>query len=221
MEVSRKIRESFISGLIIAAPVLLTLLILKILYDWSLILINPVVQGTELAMYTGNVEVVAQMVAGLSALLFITLLGATSKNYYGKKMIGEFGKLANIVPVFRTFYFTIKQVANSVVENESRFEKAVVVEYPRNGVYAIGFVTSESNFIVSEESKPGLYNVFIPNSPNPTNGLLRMFSEDEISELDISIRKALRIVMTTGMAVEKEELPDEIHIDEINDVTEQ
>lgn len=221
MELSRKIRENFISGLVIAAPVLITLFIIKILYDWSLIVIDPIVQGTSLPMYTGNVEVVAQMVAAFSALVFLTFLGIVSNNRYGKKLIGELGKLANIVPVFRTFYFTIKQVSNSVVENESRFESAVLVEHPRQGVYAIGFVTSETSFTVDKEEDQELYNVFIPNSPNPTAGTLRMFEEEEISELQISIRKALRIVMTSGMAIEQKELPDQIRIEDVNDVLEE
>lgn len=121
-------------------------------------------------------------------------------------MIGDFGRIANIIPVFRTIYFAVRQVADGLTEKDSRFKKVVLVEFPRKGVYSLGFITGEPPEEVEEKAGENLYSVFLPNSPNPTGGAFRMFSEQEVQELEMSVRKALRLTMTTGITSEKSEI---------------
>lgn len=204
--VREKLRDSFFSGLIIAAPALITVFILKVLFDWSLVLINPLVRSTGLAAFTGNIELAAQVVAAVFVIGFLTLLGIVSRTRRGSAMIGDFGRIAGIIPVFRTIYFVVRQVADGLTEKDSRFKKVVLVEFPREGVYSLGFITGEPPSEVEEKAGEGLYSVFIPNSPNPTGGAFRMFSEEEVQELDMSVRKALRLTMTTGITSDRSEI---------------
>lgn len=204
--VREKLRDSFVAGLIIAAPVLITLFVLKVLFNWSLVLINPLVRSTQLATYTGNIELVAQVVAAVFVVAALTLIGLISRTRGGSSLIGDFGRIAGIIPVFRTIYFAVRQVADGLTEKDSRFKKVVLVEFPREGVYSLGFVTGEPPEEIEEKAGEELYSVFLPNSPNPTGGAFRMFAEDEVQELDMSVRKALRLTMTTGITSDKSEI---------------
>jgi len=204
--IKEELQENFVAGLIITAPLIVTVFILNVLFDWSLLAINPLVEGTRLAAYTGNIEIAAQVIAGATVLLFITLVGLLSRTRFGSSIIGDFGRVANVIPIFRSIYFTIRQVSDGIVERDSRFKRGVLVEYPRENVYSLAFVTGEAPAEVEEKAGEQLYNIFIPNSPNPTGGEFKMMPEEEMEDIDMSIRKALRLSMTTGITSDRPEI---------------
>lgn len=208
MRVSAVIKNSFVAGLLLITPLVVTAYVLKLLVNWSFQFVNPVVQSTRLTQYTANIEAVAQLVAAVLIVTSITLLGYLAQKNVGKQLFGNIGRIVNVIPLVSTIYGSVRQVANSIVDRDTAYEGVVLVEYPREGLYSIGLVTGESPPAVEALADQAVYNVFLPNSPNPTGGRLVLLPEDQVHELDMSVRRGMRLVITTGMnGEEAEELP--------------
>jgi len=205
MTLSSRIKSSFVAGLILVAPLAVTLYILRFLVNWSLQFVTPVVRAAGLAQYTRNVEVVAQLLAVVLIVAAIVLLGFLAQQSVGRHLFGNIGRLVNVVPLVSTIYGSVRQVADSLVERKTGYESVVLVEYPREGVYMIGLVTGESPRTVEDVAGQDAYNVFLPNSPNPTAGRLVLLPEDQVHEIDVSVRRGMRLIVTTGMGDEQEE----------------
>lgn len=218
------IRNSFIAGIILILPLIITLYILQLLAGFALQFIDPVAQGTELERYTANVELVARILAVTIIILAITILGYIAQTRTGQRLFGTFGRMVDVVPLVSTIYSTVRQMAASFSSTETAYDSLVLVEYPRKGVYAIGLVMNESPSAINEVTGSKAYNVFLPSSPSPASGRLILVPEEEVIEVDLSVRQGLRLVMTTGAGSEQEdlELPPDIEdhiIDEDADDT--
>ncbi|WP_415381209.1 DUF502 domain-containing protein [Halosimplex sp. TS25] len=206
MRVTSRLKESFVAGLILVAPLAVTLYILRILVSWSLQFINPVVTELGLIQTAANVEVAAQILAVVLIVSVITALGLLAQWSIGKHLFGNLGRTINVVPLVSTIYGSIRQVATSLVESGSQFERTVLVEYPREDVYSVGFVTGEGRSSIDEVAGERAHSVFLPNSPNPTAGRLVMVPESQIHETDMSVREGMGMIVTTGMGSEEERL---------------
>jgi uncharacterized membrane protein len=205
MGLTSRLKESFVAGLILVAPLAITLYILQILVSWSLQFINPIVKRLGLIQTTSNVEVAAQVVAVVLIVSAITVLGLLAQWSIGKHLFGNLGRTINIIPLVSTIYGGVRQVATSLVDTGSQFERTVLVEYPREGVYSIGLVTGEGKTSIDEVAGEQAYSVFLPNSPNPTAGRLVMVPESQIHETDMSVREGMRMIVTTGIGSEAEQ----------------
>jgi len=194
-----KVRNSFVAGLILVTPLLITLYILQILAGFALQFIDPVVQGTDLASYTANVEIVARAIAVVLIVVVVTLLGFVAQRQFGQRLFGSFGRAIAVVPIVRTIYTTIRQISNSFSSAETSYDSLVLIEFPREGVYSIGLVTSESPREVSDVAGTTVQNVFLPSSPNPASGRLVLVPEDQLYEVGLSVRQGLGLLMTTGV----------------------
>ncbi len=196
------------AGLLLVAPLVVTLYVVTTLVRWSLVVIDPVVAGTRLTQYTGNDQLAAQVLAVVLILGALVALGSLAGRTVGSRLFGNVGRVVNFVPLVNTIYSSVRQVASALVERDSRYDSVVLVEYPRDGIYALGFVTGESPEPVLSATDERAYNVFLPNSPNPTGGRLALVPEDQITEIDMSVREGLRQVVTTGMGPEEEPIAD-------------
>ncbi|WP_436927196.1 DUF502 domain-containing protein [Halosimplex amylolyticum] len=206
MRPTSRLKESFVAGLILVAPLAVTLYIMQILVSWSLQFINPVVSEFGLIETAANVELAAQILAVLLIVSVITALGLVAQWSVGKHLFGNLGRTINVVPLVSTIYGSVRQVATSLVESGSQFERTVLVEYPREGVYSIGLVTGEGRASIDEVAGERAYSVFLPNSPNPTAGRLVMVPESQIHETDMSVREGMRMIVTTGIGNDDEPL---------------
>ncbi|MBC5792662.1 MAG: DUF502 domain-containing protein [Nanohaloarchaea archaeon] len=202
-----KLKNSFITGAIILAPLAVTIFVLKLVFTWALGIINPIVINLGLARYTANIELVAQLLTGLTIITLVTFIGLLAASTFGRRILGGGGRAINLIPLVRTIYFSVRHLANSMVE-KSRYQRVVLVEYPREGIESIGFVTGDSPEELGEK-----INIFIPQSPNPTAGHLIIAEEDNVEDVDISVKEGLKLVMTTGIREDKE-LPLEIQEDQ-------
>ncbi len=203
----QRLKNYFITGAIILTPLAVTIFVLKLVYGWMLSIIDPIVVNLGLAQYTANIDLVAQLVTVATLGVLVTLVGLTASSRYGKKLLGGGGRAINLIPLVRTIYFSVRHLANSMVE-KSRYQRVVLVEYPREGVESIGFVTGDA----PEELGEGKLNIFIPQSPNPTSGHLIIVEEDDVEDVDLKVKEGLKLVMTTGIHEDKE-LPLEIQED--------
>lgn len=209
MRLTATVKQSFIAGLILLAPLVITVYVLRVLAVWSLAFVDPIVQGTRLTQYTANIELVAQLVAVVLIVSSVTGLGFAARWSVGRRLFGRVGRVVNIVPLVNVLYASVRQVATALVERDTGYERVVLVETPRADHYAIGFVTGESPAAVEAVTGEQAYNVFLPNSPNPTGGRLVVLPSSQLHELDLTVRQALRLVVTTGMGSdEAPALPD-------------
>ncbi|QPV63610.1 DUF502 domain-containing protein [Halosimplex litoreum] len=204
MPLTSRLKESFVAGLILVAPLAVTLYILRILVSFSLQFIDPLVAELGLIETAANVELAAQILAVVLIVAVVTALGLLAQWSIGRHLFGNLGRTINIVPLVSTIYGGVRQVATSLVDTGSQFERTVLVEYPRDDVYSIGFVTGEGTASFDEATGDRAHSVFLPNSPNPTAGRLVMVPESEIHETDMSVREGMRMIVTTGIGGEAE-----------------
>jgi uncharacterized membrane protein len=208
MRVVKVLKNAFVAGLILVLPLAITLFIFRLVFNWTLGLINPLVQAAGLAQYTANIELAAQAITILAILAAITTLGLFLQLNVGHRTFGEIGKVVNFLPLFRTVYVSVRQVANSFVERSDTYESTVFVEYPREGVYSIGFITGDSPGELHDVADDEVYNVYLPASPNPTAGKLAMVPARRIYDSDLTVRQGIRLLMTTGTATTAEEMDE-------------
>ncbi|WP_135364046.1 DUF502 domain-containing protein [Halosimplex halophilum] len=206
MPLTSRLKESFVAGLILVAPLAITLYILQILVSFSLQFVNPLVDRLGLIETAANVELAAQVLAVVLIVAVVTALGLVAQWSIGRHLFGNLGRTINIVPLVSTIYGGVRQVATSLVDTGSQFERTVLVEYPREDVYSIGFVTGEGTEAFDEATGDRAHSVFLPNSPNPTAGRLVMVPESEIHETDMSVRQGMRMIVTTGIGSEAEQV---------------
>ncbi|WP_251342378.1 DUF502 domain-containing protein [Haloplanus halophilus] len=211
MSLSGRLRASFVTGLLLVAPLAVTVFVLQFVFVRTTGLLDPLVRATRLTNYTGNVQVVAQLLAALSIAAAITLLGYLASRRLGERLFGGFERAVRLVPLVRTVYFGVRQVSESLAQRSAGYDAVVLVEFPREGVYAVGFVTNEAPRAARRATNEDLHTVFLPNSPNPTAGTLALVPAADVHEVDMSVRRGLRLLVTTGLSVDDvDELPAEV-----------
>ena len=203
-----RLRTSFLTGIVVIAPVALTIWLIWSVIGWFDGFVLPFVPdayrpeeilntifGYDLKLNIRGVGVVVFLV-------FATLVGWLAKGLIGRSFIKYAENLVNRMPVVRSFYSGIKQIAETVFAQQERsFEKACMMEYPRKGIWAIGFIsTTAKGEIADRNSSNGpMVSVFVPTTPNPTSGFLLFFPKKDIIELDMSIEDAAKLVISAGL----------------------
>jgi len=186
-QVGKKLRTQFLTGVLVIVPIGAAILILR----WLFLTIDNILQpvAESLLGYT-----IPGLGLGITVVL-IYLAGVVATNVIGRRLIRYGESLLARVPLFRYLYTGIKQILQSfATPGEGGFLQVVLVEFPKKGMRAIGFVTSESRV----ESGEKLLSVFIPTSPNPKSGYLEIVRENDIIKTDISIDDALKMVLSAG-----------------------
>jgi len=189
------LRASFLTGLVVIAPVGLT-----IWFAWIDGFVLPLVPSTiKPENYIGiNLRGVGVIIF----LVFTTFVGWIGKGIIGRSMIVFAESLVNRMPVVRSIYSGIKQISETVfAQSESSFEKACLIQYPRKGIWAIGFIsTTAKGEVAARAGNNGqLMGVFVPTTPNPTSGFLLFFPQEDIIELDMSVEQAAKLVISAGL----------------------
>jgi uncharacterized membrane protein len=191
------LKRELITGLVLLAPVAGTAYLVYFL-----------VSGVD-ALYPDEwrpiIPIIDKRLPGLGVLAVLVLallVGLLAHNLIGRRLVGFFDKALSSVPLFGGTYGLIKQVFESVFsQGADSFQRAVLVEYPRPGVYAIAFVTSTSGAVLSSAGKE-LVNVFIPTTPNPTSGFYLLVEKSLVRDLDMPVQQAFKLVITMGIAKE-------------------
>ncbi|WP_135667587.1 DUF502 domain-containing protein [Halorhabdus rudnickae] len=196
---TKTIRRSFIAGVFFVAPLIVTIVALRLLIGWASGFVNPIVEATALSQYTANITLVAQAITAITLVLVVTILGYLAQRSIGQWLFAWFDRAFGLVPVVSVIYTSVRQMTHALRNRENRYENVVLVEYPRDGVYSIGFVTAESPESVQTVAGEA-FNVFVPTSPNVTGGRLLLVPKTDTYDVDISVRRAIRLLMTTGMA---------------------
>ncbi len=213
MRVWNALKRSFVAGIVLLIPLLITLYILQILVGFALEFVDPVVQNADLQGYTGDVELLARGIAVVLIVVAVTVVGYVAQKPAGQRLFGSLGRVVAIIPIVSTIYSTVRQMANSFSSAETSYDSLVLVEFPRKGIYAIGLATSDSPKPVADVAGGEARNIFLPSSPNPASGRLVMVPEEEIHDVDLSVRQGMRMLMTTGVGVDKDmPVPESIDV---------
>ena len=196
----RRIRNVFITGLLITLPIALTWFILQFLLN-NFDALSPVFTDILIQLGAPIPEGYRIPFLGLVVTLLIVLIvGWLTTNFFGKKVfqIGEL--LIEKIPFVRRIYKGSKQVVSSIAEADtSAFRKVVLIEFPRRGLLAIGFVTGESRGEVQELTRENMLNVFVPTMPNPTSGFLIFSPLEELTEVSMTIEEGIKYVVSGGL----------------------
>jgi len=192
------LRRYLVAGVLVWLPVLATIWVIKFIIDLTdrTLLLLPVQYRPE--------AVVGFPLPGLGivfALAVLLVTGLLVTNLLGRRIVAYWENLMKRIPLVRSVYGGVKSFAESVFSQKNTFRKVVMVEYPRLGMWSIGFVTSEDIAEVSAKTGVQQMCVYVPTTPNPTSGLIVMVSREQVVELDMSIDQAMRMIVTCGVVV--------------------
>jgi len=218
MGLTRTLKTSLVAGIALIAPLLVTVIAFQLVFGWIRGFLTPIIENIGLLSLVG-IEVVAEVLALAILVLAIAALGYLAQRSAGAYVFGVVDRLIGLVPLLSVVYNGVRQVSDALTRQESRFESVVLVEYPREGVYSFGFVTAETSDQASPPDKD-TYNVYMPGSPNPTQGHLILIPEEEYYSVDIKVSRAIRLLVTTGLAEEQEEL-EQLHEEVAEEVAEE
>ena len=202
------LRNSFLTGLVVIAPVALTIWLIWSVIGWIDGFVLPFVPNLyhpDNILNTLFGQDVAINIRGLGVvifLLFTTFVGWIAKGFLGRSLIRFGENLVRRMPVVRSIYSGVKQIAETVFAQSDRsFEKACLIEYPRKGIWAIGFISTDAKGEVKYKvkAKSDLLSVFVPTTPNPTSGFMLFFPRSDVIELDMSIEDAAKLVISAGL----------------------
>lgn len=200
-----RVRNYFFTGLVVAAPIGLTVYITSWFVDlvdtWFVPLIPEQYQPDNYLPFE---------IPGLGLLIaftLLTLLGALTANIFGKAILSFAERLVDRMPVVRSIYGAIKQIFETVIsQSTTSFRDVGLIEYPRKGIYTLVFVTSNAKSQVGEQTGRDLISVFLPTTPNPTSGFLLYVPREDVTILDMTIEDGAKLIISAGL-VEPKKLP--------------
>ena len=187
-----RIRNNFIAGIVVLIPIgitlYLTLFIIRISGNLIPKEINP---NNYLPFNIPGVEI-------LIALFLITFIGWLSLSFIGKKFFDIFNNFLKKIPILRTIYSAIGQMTETFTKTDNNEKSVVLLEYPRKGIWVVGFATKENKGIIEKKVNEELVNVFVPTTPNPTSGFLLMLPKKDLIYLDVTFEQASKFIVSAG-----------------------
>ena len=192
ISITAKLRNYFITGIVVLVPIGITLYLTKFFISVSSNLIPKEINPNNYLPF---------LIPGLEiflAIILITFIGYLSLSFIGKKILQLFNDLLKKIPILRTIYSAIGQMAETFAPQKENKKSVVLIEYPRKGSWAVGFATKDNKGEISKKTNQNLVNVFVPTTPNPTSGFLLMFPKEELVYLDMSFEEASKFIVSAG-----------------------
>ena len=187
-----RLRNNFIAGIVVLIPIgitlYLTLFIIKVSGKIIPKKINP---NNYLPFDIPGLEI-------LIALFLITFIGWLSLSFIGKKFFEIFNNFLKKIPILRTIYSAIGQMTESFTKTDNSEKSVVLLEYPRKGIWVVGFATKENKGIINDKINEDLVNIFVPTTPNPTSGFLLMLPKKDLIYLNVSFEQASKFIVSAG-----------------------
>lgn len=203
-------RRSFLTGLVISLPALLTMAAVKWLFGTvssftdTLLFFLPRFLDPKLVYVNGESAPLFwywSLLALALAAVLITGVGVLAQYYIGMRMIEWLDTVIMNVPLLNKFYGAVKQVNEAFAGDRNSFKTVVLVEFPQPGSYSVGFITNESQTEILQATGKNLVSVFIPTTPNPTSGFLILVTEDKVTKLNMSVAEGLKYIVSLGSIV--------------------
>ncbi len=186
------IKRIFTTGFLTILPLAITIYIFLLIFnfldnlvgDWIVAIFNYRVPG----------------IGFVTGILLIFLIGFIATNIIGKRLILLGDSLLQRLPLARGIYSSAKQIIDAfTIQGKDAFQKVVLIEYPRKGLYVLGFVTGSSKGEIQSKIKDETINLFIPTTPNPTSGMLILAPRQDVVELDMTIEEGMKVIISGGL----------------------
>lgn len=211
------VKSYFYTGVLSLLPIIITLYII----DWIFTFIFGLISNSFVAVFlrkvvektaefsdtTAYVEFLMDVAVNLCTLMiiliFVIFIGYTLQHVLLSKIIRYVDDLFSKAPIIKHIYSTINQVVSIFSKDRlDNYKKVVIVEYPRKGIYSLGFMTAESNIVFENKlNRKKMVNLFIPTSPNPTSGMFVVLEESDVQVLDIKVEEAIKLIISGGVIV--------------------
>ncbi|EHQ51597.1 hypothetical protein ECTPHS_02826 [Ectothiorhodospira sp. PHS-1] len=192
-------RRYLIAGLVVWVPLITTVVVIKFIVDMmdrTLLLLPPPWRPENLLGFT---------IPGFGivvALVIVFLTGLVVANLVGRKLVDLWEAILARIPLVSTIYSAVKQVMETLFgAGGDSFRKVLLIEYPRKGIWTLGFQTGSGLGEVQARTERQVVSVFVPTTPNPTSGFIILVPRDEVIELDMSVEDGLKFVMSLGVVV--------------------
>ena len=198
------IRRAFLSGVILLAPLGITFFV----FNWLVLRIGGSFKAKVFffvphdLLFDPSLTLFWDFTATIIVIFLVTVLGFLSRYFVAKYLwtLGE--RLLHNLPVINTVYTSVKQIVETFSsQNRAVFERVVLIQFPRKGSYAIGFLTGNSKGEIRRKTDMPLRNIFVPTTPNPTSGFLVMLHEDDVQELDMTVGEGMKFIISGGAVV--------------------
>jgi uncharacterized membrane protein len=196
----------FVAGILAFAPLGITIWAMA----WIIQRLDNLLLPHLLSLVYPGIDEPPQVpfIGALFTLLVILLMGVIARHFFGTEFVRAWERLLARVPVARNIYGGVKQLFEAIFtrNQQSQFNRVVLIEYPRKGIYAIAFTTGPARGPVQEATARRMINCFLPTTPNPTSGFYLLVPDDEVVEVALSVEEAFKLIMSAGM-VSPEDLP--------------
>ena len=193
------LRKYTIAGLLVWLPFAATVVIIKLvvdLLDKIILLLPPEWQPATVLGFS---------IPGFGIILAISILlltGMMAANLFGRRLVDFWEAILNRIPLVRSIYNSVKQISTTILDSGSKsFRKVVILQYPRKGVWSIGFLTNENVSADLEGVDKKLVAVFVPTTPNPTSGFIIMAPREDITELDMTVEEGFKFIISMGVII--------------------
>lgn len=202
-----RLRTYFLTGLVVTAPVGITAWLIWLFVDFVDTTVVPLIPeaynpANFLPFSVPGIGVIIMLVA-------MTLIGAFVTNFLGRWLVGFGERIVARVPVVRTIYGVLKQIFDAVLAQRSgAFREVVLIEYPRHGIWVIGFVTGTTKGEISRLLDDEIVNIFLPTTPNPTSGFLLFMPRKDCVSLDMTVEEGIKLVISGGIVAPPDRLAD-------------
>ena len=206
---ARRLRNYFITGIVVAAPIAITVFLV-----WKFINVVDSIFAARIPAALLPQSYLPFAIPGLVLLIafvFLSLVGALTTNFLGRWLVRTSDRVVSRMPVVRSVYGTLKKIFETVLAQSSKsFREVVLIEYPRPGIWAIGFITGVTEGEVQSITTPELVNVFLPTTPNPTSGFLLFVPRADVLSLHMSVEEGIKLVISGGIMVPSDRSEEEV-----------
>lgn len=201
----RHLEKKLAAGLLVAVPLGITVVTLRFLFHLADGVLAPVMRRVAASFFGAGFYIPG--LGMISALIVVYVFGILATNVFGRPILNYWDRLLTRIPLVKTIYVSSKQLMD-VLRNRGRssFRRAVYVDFPKQGSYAVAFITNET----MAASGKRYYTCFVPSSPNPTSGYVLVLGEDQVYPTSLSVEDAVKVVMSGGMVV-----PEVIHAEKL------
>ena len=193
-----RFRRYFLAGILVTSPILITAYV-----TWLIVtFVDTQVAGMlpESLDFTTKLPHQIPGIGLIISIITITFIGAITPGFIGRTLLKAGERILNKMPVVRSIYGAIKQIMETVMSTHSdSFREVVLVEYPRKGIWVIGFVTGETKGEVQSLTKDKVINIFVPTTPNPTSGFLLFIPQKDLVYMDMKVEDAVKMVISGGI----------------------
>ncbi len=204
-----RLRNYFFTGLVVAAPIGLTIWIVR----WFIDLVDTWFTPLIPARYQPDNYLPFDLpgLGLLIAFVLLTLLGALTANFFGRAVLTFGERIVSRMPVVRSIYGALKQIFETVVsQSAASFREVGLIEYPRKGIYCIVFITTQTKGEIVHKTGEELISVFLPTTPNPTSGFLLFVPRQDVHVLDMTIEEGAKLIISAGLVEPPHKMKDTV-----------